>query len=160
MRKLTKITTHCHSWSLGVIRCHSFYYSLYHSLSFVVTCCHSLYDSLSLDVPLFCLSINDLKLQTSNHNLNLFSETNDKKTAYIWFSLNKQLRYCNSILKNHWTWAWKNSNYLTGLGLTLWYNRLGLEKHSNYLIALDWILWYNGLGLKSVRITLLELCWF
>ena len=83
---------------------------------------------------------------TSNHNLNLFSETNYKKQTHIWFSFYIQLRYCNLILKNYWTWAWKNSDYLTGLGLTLWYIRLGLEKYSNYLIALGLILWYIELG--------------
>ena len=44
---------------------------------------------------------------------------NDKKQTDIWFSFYMQLRYCNLISKNHWTWAWKSSNDLTGLGLTL-----------------------------------------
>ena len=63
------VVTRCHSLSLVVIRCHSLYHSLslvvplvvirchsmYHSLSLVVICCHSL----SLDVPLICLFMND-----------------------------------------------------------------------------------------------------
>ena len=43
--------TRCHLLSFNVTRCHS----LYHLLSFVVTLCHSM----SLDVPLVCLFIND-----------------------------------------------------------------------------------------------------
>ena len=48
---VTRCTTRCHSLSLVVILCHS--------LSLVVIRCHSLYHSLSLDVPLVCLFIND-----------------------------------------------------------------------------------------------------
>ena len=130
-----------------------------HSLSFDVTRyttrCHSLYNSLSL-VATRCHSM----CHSSDHNLNLFSETDDKKQSHIWFSFYIQLRYCSLFLKNHWTWDWKSSDYFTGLGLTLWYIRLELEIYSNYLIALGLILWYIGLELKSVRITLLELDWF
>ena len=66
---LPLVVTLCHSLSFFVTRCttrcHSLYtrcYSLYHSLSFVVTRCHChlLYHSLSLDVPLTCLFLNDL----------------------------------------------------------------------------------------------------
>ena len=39
-------------------------------------------------------------------------------------------------------------DYLTGLGLTLWYMRPGPEKYWNYLIAPGLILWY-GLGLEK-----------
>ena len=69
---------------------------------------------------------------------------NYKKQTRIWFSFYIQMRYCNLILKRHWNWAGKNSEYLTGLGLTLWYIRLGLE-----LIALGLILWYVGLGFEK-----------
>ena len=93
-------------------------------------------------VSLVCLFINDLQLGNIFDNLSLFSETNGKKQTHIWFSFYIQLRYFNLILKNHWTWTWKKSYYLTGLGLTLWYIRLGFEKYSNYLIALGLILWY------------------
>ena len=60
--------------------------------------------------------------------------------------------YCNLISKNHWAGTWKNSDCLTGLGLTLWYTGyigLGFEKYSNYLIAFGLILWYIGLGLQK-----------
>ena len=43
----------------------------------------------------------------------------------------------------------KNSDYLTGLGLTLWYMRPGPEEYSNNLIAPGLILWYLGLGLEK-----------
>ena len=49
-----------HSLSLLVIRCHSLYHSSNYSLSFVVTLCITRCHSLSLDVPLACLLINDL----------------------------------------------------------------------------------------------------
>ena len=51
------------------------------------------------------------------------------------------------MLKNIWAWAWKNSDYLTEIGLTLWYIRIGFE---NYLNALGSILWYIGLGLEKI----------
>ena len=68
--------THCHLLSLVVIHCHPLQHSLsvvatrcttrchllYHSLSFVVTCCTTRCHSLSLDVPLVCLFINDLSI--------------------------------------------------------------------------------------------------
>ena len=74
---LAKITTRCHFLSFDVTGCHSLSLAVplvvirwhcctthCHSLSFVVTrCttrCHSLYHSLSLDVPLICLFINNL----------------------------------------------------------------------------------------------------
>ena len=60
-------------------------------------------------------------------------------------------------------WAWKNSDYLTGLGLTLdwkileifntlglilWYIELGLEKYLDFLTGgVRLILWYIGLGI-------------
>ena len=55
--------------------------------------------------------------------------------------------YCN--LTKSLDWSWKNSDYLTGLGSTLWYIGLEPEKYSNYLNALDLILWYIGLGLDK-----------
>ena len=73
-----EMVTRCHSLSFFVTRCHSLYHLLslvvtrchslsivYHLLSFVVTRCHSLsliairFHSLSLDVLLVCLFIND-----------------------------------------------------------------------------------------------------
>ena len=83
----------------------------------------------------------------SNHNLKLFSERNYKKKTNIWFSFYIQVRYCNLVLKTHLTWAWKNSDYLTGLGLTLWYIRLVLEKCSGYLTAVRVIVRYIGFRL-------------
>ena len=67
------VVTRCHSLSfvvpLVVIRCHSLYHSLSLVVPFVVILCHSLYHSLSLvairclslslDVQLVCLFIND-----------------------------------------------------------------------------------------------------
>ena len=50
---VTRCTTRCHSLSLVVTRCTTHC----HSLSLVFTRCHSL----SLDVPLVCFFINDLK---------------------------------------------------------------------------------------------------
>ena len=123
-RKLVEIITHYHSFSLVVIRC--------------TTRCHSLFHSLLFDVSLVCLFINDLKLGNILSQFKSILETNGKKQTHIWFSFYIQLRYCNLILKNYWTWAWKNSDYLTGLGLTLWYIRLGIEKYSTILLHSAW----------------------
>ena len=46
-------------------------------------------------------------------------------------------------------WSWKNSDYLTGLGLTWSYTGLGPEKYSNCLNAVGLILSYIGLGLEK-----------
>ena len=40
----------------------------------------------------------------------------------------------------------KYPDYLTGLGLTLWYIGFGLEKYSDYLTGPGLISWYIGLG--------------
>ena len=62
---LSFIVTRCNSLSLVVTRCNSFSLAVmscttrYHSLSLFVICCLSLHHSLSIDVPLFCLFIND-----------------------------------------------------------------------------------------------------
>ena len=64
---LSLLVIRCHRLSLVVplvvIRCHLLYQLLYHWLSLVVPLvvirCHSLYHSLSLDVPLVWLFIND-----------------------------------------------------------------------------------------------------
>ena len=53
---VTHCTTRCHSLSIAVTLCHLF--------SLVLICCHSLYHSLSLNVPLVCLLINDLSCFT------------------------------------------------------------------------------------------------
>ena len=66
-----------------------------------------------------------------------------KANTYLVFILHTVEINCNLILKNDWTRAWKN--YLIGLGLTLWYIGLGLEKYSNYLTGVRLILWYTGL---------------
>ena len=58
--------------------------------------------------------------------------------------------FCNSIKKNHWTRTWKTSlTKLTGLGLTLWYNGLELEKCLNYLNGVQLIWWYTGIRLEK-----------
>ena len=44
--------------------------------------------------------------------------------------------FCNSILRNHWTWTSKISDCLIRLGLTLWHIGLGLEKYLNYFTGL------------------------
>ena len=54
------VVSGCHSLSFVITRCTTRYHSLYHSLLLVVSlvvtrCCHSL----SLDLPLVCLFIND-----------------------------------------------------------------------------------------------------
>ena len=41
------------------------------------------------------------------------------------------------------------SDYITGLGLTLWYIDLGLEKYSNQLTGTGLTLWYIGLELEK-----------
>ena len=53
------VVTRCHSLSLVVIRCHSLSYSLSFVVPLVVIRSHSLYHSLSLNVLLVCLFIND-----------------------------------------------------------------------------------------------------
>ena len=55
LKKKAEMVTRCHSLSFVVTR-----HSLYHSLPFVVTRCNTRCHSLSLDVPLVSLFINDL----------------------------------------------------------------------------------------------------
>ena len=75
---LSFIVTRCNSLSLVVTRCNSFSLAVmscttrYHSLSLFVICCLSLHHSLSIDVPLFCLFIND-QFQES-YNVSYFKE--------------------------------------------------------------------------------------
>ena len=57
--------------------------------------------------------------------------------------------FCNLILRNHWTWTWKISYCLTGLGLTLRYIVFGLKKYLNYLSGIGLILWYTGVTLEK-----------
>ena len=77
-QSLSFIVTRCHSLSLVVTRCNSFSLAVTncttrcHWLSLVVICCLSLHHSLSLDVPLFCLFIND-QFQES-YNVSYFKE--------------------------------------------------------------------------------------
>ena len=65
LNKKRKISWNGHSLTFVVTRCStrcrslSLFVTLCHSLSLVVTRYHSLYHSLSLDVPLACLFIND-----------------------------------------------------------------------------------------------------
>ena len=54
-----------------------------------------------------------------------------------------------SFIKNIRTWTWKILDYLTGIGLTLWYVGLGLQKYLNCLTGLGIVLWYIGLGLTD-----------
>ena len=51
--------------------------------------------------------------------------------------------FCNLILRNNWICSWKILDYLTGLGLTLWYIGIGLKKYMSY---------YRGIGLISLYI--------
>ena len=67
------------------------------------------------------------------HNLILFSERNYKIQAQIFYqnhslALHTAEILYNLILRNHWKITEKISDCLTGLGLTLWYFRLGLKK--------------------------------
>ena len=57
--------------------------------------------------------------------------------------------FWNLILKNHWTWTWKMSDFLTGLELTIWYTGLWRVKHLNYLTGLELILYYVGVWLEK-----------
>ena len=83
----------------------------------------------------------------SNHNLNLFSRNELQKTnTYLVFILHTVAILQFNFNKSLDLGLKKPGLYLTGLGLTLWYIRLGLE---NYLIALDLILRYTGLGLEK-----------
>ena len=87
-------------------------------------------------------------------NLILFTEKNYKKQSQmshenhsveifcVTYSYDK---FCNLILRNLWTWTWKISDSLTGFGLTLWYNGLGLRKYLNYLTG-------HGLIFVGVRL--------
>ena len=84
---LSFVVTRCHSLSLGITR----FYSLSlvvalvvircttrcHSLLLVVIHCNSLYHSLSLDVPLICLFINNLQKLTESYKSYIinYSET-------------------------------------------------------------------------------------
>ena len=104
------VVTHCHSLSLVGICCHSLYhslslvviccYSLYHSLSLAVIRCHSLYHllsiivirchSLSLDIPLFCLFINNpfcLHLNTVVFVKKCGQWHRRQPVSYLWISL-------------------------------------------------------------------------
>ena len=65
------------------------------------------------------------------------------------FILDTEEIHCNLIKKNYWTWASKNLDYFTGLGLTLSYIGLGLEKCSDYLTGVRLILSYIGHGLTK-----------
>ena len=56
---LSFVVTRCHLLSIVVSRCITRCHSLCHSSSFVVIHSHSLYHSLSLDVSLVCLFINN-----------------------------------------------------------------------------------------------------
>ena len=62
---LSLIAICCHSLSLVVLLLVTLCHLLHHSLSFVVTRCTTRCHSLSLDVPLVCLFINDLFVVTN-----------------------------------------------------------------------------------------------
>ena len=97
----------CHSLSLVVTLCHS----LYHLLSFVVIRCHSLYHSLyhslSLDVPLVCLFINDLYV------MSIFIIKKIILTQKIIFQL---FNYLNGVTKN----SLRKKVPREGSGVVLW----------------------------------------
>ena len=69
-----------------------------------------------------------------------------------WFiALHAAEIFHNFILRNHWTWTWKISDYLTGLVLPL-YIGFGIKKYLNYqyigirfgkYLGVGLILWYN-----------------
>ena len=96
--KQSLFVTRCHSLSLVVplvvIRCttrgHSLYHLLYHLLSLVVIRCHSLYYSLSLDVLLVCLFINDrfynVKIYRYNGNTVFINDTLRDRLIFTHFS--------------------------------------------------------------------------
>ena len=82
---------------------------------------------------------------------NTLAEKNYKKQAQMLYQnpslalqsyryLRKAEIFWNLILRNHWTWTWKISDCLTGLGLTLWYIGLGLARYLNYLAGLGFVL--------------------
>ena len=93
--KKRKINRNGHSLSFVVTRCHS----LYHSLSLVVIRCHSFTTrchSLSLDVPLVCLFLNDL-IETWNENYFFWLIIHEKKYFII-----SQVRYTAIIFQKYW----------------------------------------------------------
>ena len=55
--------------------------------------------------------------------------------------------FCNLIWRNHWFSTWKVSDGLIGIELTLRYIEVELEKYFNYLTRLGLVLWYIGVTL-------------
>ena len=89
------------------------------------------------------------------HNLNYFPKRITKGKykfliIHLAFLRVEMVRYvfCNLILRNHWTWTWKISDCFTRLVLTL-YIGFGLESYLNYLTGLGLILWYIRVRLKK-----------
>ena len=117
----------------------------------VVTLDNVTYSTVNFSMDIFLQALQSFQNQADmfyqNHPLTLY-------TVEIFF---------NSVLrKKNRTFTWKISNCLTGLtglGLTLWYNGLELEKYLNYRTWLGLILWLE-LDLRSTQTTLLDLDWF
>ena len=51
--------------------------------------------------------------------------------------------FCNLILRNHWFSAWKASDGLTGLELTLRHIGVELEKYFNYLTRTGFMIYWS-----------------
>ena len=119
-KKIGEITTHYHSLSLVVIRCHLLPLIVpldviccttrCHSLSFLVTRCTTCSQSLSLDVSLVCLFINDRPIFNFHHQYSVYHNW--------WYSREKpQKRLTKRILKNQILAA---SDYIKGTLMQIW----------------------------------------
>ena len=92
-----------HSLSLIVIRCHSLYYLLSLFVSLSVTICTTCCNSLSLDVPLVCLFINDrsshwrCSIKKTFFKISYYSQ--EKTCVGIFFNKAIRLNVCNFIEK-------------------------------------------------------------
>ena len=82
------MSTRCHSLSFVVTRCHS----LYHSMSLVVLLAAIRCPSLSLDVPLVCLFINDRDRQQAYFQIQ-FIEVTVRSEIYLQYARNVKLEH-------------------------------------------------------------------
>ena len=81
---LSLIAIFCHSLSLVVLLVVTLSHLLYWLLPLAVIRCHSLYHSLSLDVPLVCLFINNPKALKKKENVEKKNKGNDKTFSLKW----------------------------------------------------------------------------